>query len=173
MDKEKIIPDTYGKYKVDIYGNIWSKKRAGWKKLKPGKRGQYLKVTLSIDNVKHQVKVHRLVAEAFIPNPDNLPFVNHKDENKLNNCADNLEWCTAKYNTNYGTCVERIRKSQLNDPKKSKPVDIYTLSGKFVIRQPSISEAARYLDVYVGRVSDCCNGKTKSLRKGYVCRFTK
>lgn len=55
--------------------------------------------------------VHILVAKAFIPNPDNLPEVNHKDENKENDAADNLEWCTSKYNSNYGTCKERWRKA--------------------------------------------------------------
>lgn len=54
---------------------------------------------------------HIWIAKAFIPNPDNLPCVNHKDENKLNNCADNLEWCTYKYNSNYGTRAERFAKS--------------------------------------------------------------
>ena len=53
-------------------------------------------------------KIHRLVAKAFIPNPDNLPEVNHIDENKYNNCVDNLEWCSVKYNRNYGTRYQRI-----------------------------------------------------------------
>lgn len=57
--------------------------------------------------------IHRLVAEAFIPNPDNLPEVNHKDENKLNNFVDNLEWCDHNYNINYGTCRKRISKSRV------------------------------------------------------------
>lgn len=152
-------------------GNAWSKKRKGWKKLKPQKRGKYLKVTLSVDNVKHQKQLHRLVAEAFIPNPFNLPEVNHKDENPLNCCVDNLEWCTAEYNSNYGTRNKRIRETQLNDPSKSNTVDVFTTSGVFIGNFASESEAARYLNVYTSRVSDNCNGRTKALRSGYICRF--
>ena len=71
----------------------------------------YATTYLYKNNNKTSFSVHRLVAEAFIPNPDSLPQVNHKDENKLNNCVDNLEWCTSKYNVNYSVakpvlCVE-------------------------------------------------------------------
>ena len=67
----------------------------------------YPTVHLSINGKRKRVTIHRLVALAFIPNPDNLPQVNHKDENPRNNRADNLEWCTEKYNHNYGTYRER------------------------------------------------------------------
>ena len=68
----------------------------------------YLHVLLCKNGKYTTHNVHRLVAGAFIPNPDNLPEINHKDENKENNCVDNLEWCTRKYNMNYGTTQSRI-----------------------------------------------------------------
>lgn len=71
------------------------------------KRG-YFQVTLIHNNQRHYFNVHRLVAIAFIPNPNKYPQVNHKDENKLNNFVDNLEWCDAKYNCNYGTRNSKI-----------------------------------------------------------------
>ena len=67
----------------------------------------YLQLGLHKNGKETKYLVHRLVAEAFLPNPDNLTEVNHIDENKQNNCISNLEWCTHKYNTNYGTCQER------------------------------------------------------------------
>lgn len=71
------------------------------------KRG-YLQVTLTVSNKRKYFNVHRLVAQAFIPNPNNLPQVNHRDENPKNNCVNNLEWCSAKYNANYGTRNSKI-----------------------------------------------------------------
>lgn len=71
----------------------------------------YCLVGLHKDGKIKSGKVHRLVASAFVDNPHNLPEVNHKDENKSNNNVDNLEWCTSKYNINYGTCLDRIAKT--------------------------------------------------------------
>lgn len=64
-----------------------------------------------------QSGVHRLVAKSFIPNPNGLTEINHKDENKTNNVVNNLEWCDKIYNNQYGTRVKRIKEAQLNDPK--------------------------------------------------------
>lgn len=85
------------------------------KLLSPGKTNKlgYLQVALCKNgSIKHKL-VYRLVAEVFIPNPDNLPQVNHKDENPLNNCVDNLEWCTSEYNINYGTRTQRAIESNI------------------------------------------------------------
>lgn len=77
-------------------------------------RGGYRRVSLKKDKGRKLCLVHRLVAQAFIENQDNLPLVNHKDENRGNNNASNLEWCTSKYNLNYGNARERMAQARRN-----------------------------------------------------------
>lgn len=122
MEVWKDIPGYEGLYQVSNLGGVKSIKRpdaAGSrllreKILKPtiGTRG-YLNVGLRKDNMQKKIEVHRLVAMAFIPNPQNLPQVNHKDEDKVNNCVDNLEWCSRSYNVNYGTRNGRMTKTKM------------------------------------------------------------
>lgn len=95
-----------GLYSITDQGNVWSYYTNKFLKPVLGANG-YLKVTLVKDGKKYTKAVHRLVAETFILNPDNLSLVNHKDENKMNNSVDNLEWCNHLYNSNYGTHPER------------------------------------------------------------------
>ena len=84
--------------------------------LSPGKsKLGYLQVSLCNNGKIHQIKIHRLVAQAFLPNPDNLPEVNHRDENPGNNNVDNLEWCTRKYNVNYGTRNIRAKETAIKN----------------------------------------------------------
>ncbi len=95
--------------------------------------GGYYSYRPCVNGKMHSVLIHRLVAAAFIPNQDNLPFINHKDENKLNNNVDNLEWRTAKYNSNYGTCQERRALTLRKNLRPKLPtIKQYTLDGELV-----------------------------------------
>ena len=89
------------------------------KKAEVGKNG-YNMVMFYKDSKYKCAYVHRLVAQAFIPNPDNLPQVNHKDEIRTNNCVDNLEWGDSKYNNNYGTKIDRLMGHYVSDETKEK-----------------------------------------------------
>jgi hypothetical protein len=99
-------------YAITDDGRVWSVKTNKYLKQKIDKYG-YPCVSMSVNNKNKTRTVHRLVAEAFIPNPDDKPTVNHKDENKLNNCVDNLEWMTVAENNHYGTHYERSSKTLL------------------------------------------------------------
>lgn len=111
-----------GSYEVDQFGRVFSKDRSiivndngrVYEKQITGRQLKqslhtkgYKTVPLTIDGKTKTVFVHRIVAEAFIDNPNELPFVNHKDEDKTNNFVENLEWCTAQYNRTYGKAVKK------------------------------------------------------------------
>ena len=112
----------------------------------------YKKVTLYKFGVGYKFQVHRLVAKTFIPNPNSLPQVNHKDENPSNNNVENLEWCTPEYNVRYGTGIRR------QVEKRSKVVEQYTLNGEFIADFASTQEAAKILNIRQSSISNCCNG---------------
>ena len=148
-----------GLYQITSCGKVWSYKNK--KFLKPRKiRDGYLQVGLCKDGKREFYYIHRLVAEAYLPNPDNLPQVNHKDENKENNALQNLEWCTQKYNMNYGS---RTQKSAKN---RSKPVYCEELNKTF----DGASAAARELNLYQSNITQCCKGKLKTAG-GYHWRY--
>lgn len=124
-------------------------------------RNGYIYVRLSLPNEKARAYIHRLVAKAFISNPNGYNVVNHKDENKKNNNVLNLEWCTTKYNINYGTGVERARLKRLNNEKLSKKIAQYTLDGKLVGIYPSLHEIQRSFGYIRCNVRQCCEGNRK------------
>ena len=108
--------DYTGLYQVSNMGRVKSVKSGRIRKLSQGKTG-YLFIGLHKNKQNKQFYVHRLVALMFLPNPNNLPQVNHKDENKENNYMENLEWCTCEYNLNYGTHNERVSKTKQENPR--------------------------------------------------------
>ena len=168
MTNEEIwcpIKGYEGLYEVSDYGRVKSLKFGKERILKPRRdKDGYLFVTLYKNGDHKTCKVHRLVAQTFIPNPDNLPQVNHKDEDKENNSVQNLEWCDRKYNYNYGTRIQRISE------KNSKPVLQYTKSGEFVKEWKSARDVQRNLGYFGTYISSCCLGKRKSAY-GFIWKF--
>jgi hypothetical protein len=159
----------YEDYYITNFGRVWSTKTNQWLKQSPRtktERCPYLSVGLSKGrNNQKRFSVHRLVAEAFLPNPNNLPVVNHKDENKLNNNVDNLEWCTEQYNNNYGACRKKHSK------KISKPVIMCDkVTHEPIKKFESMTEAAEYCNVKICGISDCVRGKQKSAY-GYFWKY--
>ncbi len=114
-------------------------------------------------------KVHRLVAEAFIPNPKRFPQINHKNEIRDDNHAENLEWCTNRYNLNYGNHNQKMAQT-LRKIKPSKPVLQFNLSGALKHRWNSLHEIERSLGYRHGNISRCCKGLYKQAY-GYIWKF--
>ena len=128
--------------------------------LKPNKHGNgYLYVGLWKNEKRKFFLVHRLVAKAFLPNPKGFDQVNHKDENKANNVVENLEFCDAKYNINYGSHNERSAAARRNDAARSKPVEASRFPDfrEICLRFVSTREAGRN-GYHYSHVSDCCRG---------------
>lgn len=166
-EKWKDIVGYEGYYKVSNLGNVLSLNynKTGNSKilsLRVGhKRNNYVDVTLSKKGNSKRYKVHRLVAEAFIPNPNNYPQVNHKDCNPLNNRVNNLEWCNAKYNINYGDRGIKFGKTV------GCKVMQYSLKGEVINTFYSIGEAARVTGLHRVNIFDAVSDKQKTCG-GYI-----
>ena len=168
--------ENHPSYFISNFGRVFSKKSNKVMKNRVVSKNGYQQITL--DN--SQLLVHRLVAQAFIPNPNNLPCVNHKDENPGNNYFRNLEWCTYKYNSNYGTSPIRHSKKMLdrynNDPDwKSDCIKrLAEIQKKKRKRVVQLDKFNNYLKTYESsyatekdghlsvHVCDCANGKRKT-----------
>ena len=156
QEEWKPIPGYEGLYEVSNYGRVRSYQLdSNGKILSTGKDGSgYCFVNLYKDGkAKKHCTVHRLVAEAFIPNPSNFPQVNHKDECKKNNYFGNLEWCSSAYNNSYGTRTRRIAE------KISKPVVQLEKKGNFIAEFESLREASRRTGIASISICSCCKHK--------------
>ena len=169
MEEEwRDIKGYEGRYQISSLGRVYSFYKKDILKLAKH-TGGYLQIGLYKDGKSKTLTVHKLVAEAFIPNPNNYKEINHKDENKQSNCVDNLEWCDRKYNLNYGTAKDRMIRTQKRNGKtkgskspSSRKVQCITTGRKF----NCIKEAAEYycINSYTN-ITMCCQGKKKSAGK--------
>ena len=148
---------------VSNFGNVRKLGKKTLLKPKLDKSG-YLYVHIRISNlgINKMAKIHRLVAEAFIPNPNKYPIINHKNEIKTDNRVENLEWCTYKYNVNYGTGLKRRAFNSRNQKHRSCPILQYSINGEFIQEFPSFKEVQRYLGKPYSNVWNVCNRKKES-----------
>lgn len=151
----KDIEGYDGKYKISNFGNVYSEKSNRILKYNINKQG-YSYVVLTNEGYRKTHKIHRLVAQAFIPNTENKLEVNHIDENKTNNNVNNLEWSTRKENCNHGTRSLRMGTTLKNRKDLSKPV--CCSNGKIY---PSIAEASRKLNLDKSDIAKNCKGISK------------
>ena len=146
---------------------------------------RYKSVALCKNGIQKHYWVHRLIALTFLPNPNEWPDINHKDENPSNNNVENLEWCTTKYNMNYGTCVERRKASFVRNQSFLKanatkvrnqsrchetPILGTSKDGDAVLSYKSITEAARSTGISKGHIGECVKGIRKSAG-GYYWKY--
>ena len=167
----KDIEGYEGRYQVSNLGRVRSLSLGKIAKFRPEHHGRVLKPYLtrygyySVDlyydtGKKRHHLVHRLVAQAFIPNPDNLPQINHKNEVKTDNRVQNLEWCTPVYNLTYNDRPKRVAITQ------GKEVEQIDSSGNVVATYPSAYEAERQTGIHATNINACCIGKQGHPRAG-------
>ena len=144
----KQIQGYEGLYEVSDTGMVRSRKSDHYRliKQKYNRFTGYYAVDLRKDGECKTYSIHRLVAAAFIPNPDALPYVNHKDEDKTNNSVENLEWCTSQYNNLYSSY------------KRRKRIEAYTVDGELLATFESVNTAAQILGVTKSAISQAARG---------------
>lgn len=178
--QEEIWKDVVGYeglYQVSNIGNVKSLKYKHSSKIRKlafhYTRQGYIRVHLTKNKIDKYLLVHRLVAEAFISNPENLPIINHIDGNKSNNIVTNLEWCTHKHNYQHalkmGLLDSRLKKKNFH-LKTARHVNQYDLDGNFIKHWDYILDAAKELGIAYSTIYRCCNGQIKK-PKLYIWKY--
>lgn len=153
----KEIKNYEGLYQISNYGNVKSFVRKNGGELKQVADHQgYKSVVLCKDNTKKRFKIHKLVALNFIPNLNNLPVINHKNENKSNNKRSNLEWCDYSYNNSYGS------KPKMQTEKLGKKINQFDKEGNFIKLWDSALLIQKHLGFNNSNIIQCCKGKRKT-----------
>ena len=159
----KDVKGFEGIYQVSNLGRVKSVRRNIILKNRIARNG-YKRVLLCTNNIPKNYYIHRLVATAFISNPNNYPIVNHKDENPQNNSVGNLEWCTQEYNVNYGTGIAKRARS------RSKKVLQFKPDGTFVKEWKSTMDVQRNLGFNHTHISACCRNIIKTAY-GFIWKY--
>lgn len=176
----KVIPGFEGRYSVSNMGRVkvhesylnasnGNKRRKPEKILKPNRNNSgYRTVGLGrrVDGTRRTKTIHKLVAIAFVPNPDGKPVINHKDENKDNNRADNLEWCTYKENIHYNNDSAIVRGAE----RQRQYFGQYDLDGNLVKVWHGFKKLDRETEYCRRTVTRCCQGKIETY-KGYKWKY--
>ena len=162
----KEIKGFNGKYYISINGEIYSVPAKRILKTRVSNKGYELVCLKSPDGKRKQYTVHRLVALTFVSNPENFPLVNHKDENKFNNKAENLEWCTYSYNNTYGEHMSK--KSRTLHSLSRKECWLVNLESKELKHFDSLHEAADFLQTNSTNLTRVTNGKYTQCKGWYV-----
>lgn len=182
MEIWKDIEGFEGIYQISSYGRVKSfkKNKQGYILSNKNKTGWYLNIVLTSENSWKSVKIHRLVAEAFIPNPDNKPEINHVDGNKQNNRADNLEWVTGSENVKHAISMnpDMIKgMNKYNKYSKPKTVQQFNLDGELMAEYPNCKLASQITGVCqrniysVASQEEYSPGLTRSQAGGFIWRF--
>lgn len=179
----KDIKDYRGYYQVSNLGRVKGierivyagsgKYRKQYEKIMSNKKNNgngYKIVSLNKDGISKNYYVHRLVAESFIPNLNNYPQINHKNENKSDNNINNLEWCTPKYNNCYGTRLERLSGFLVSNKINWKAILQIDDDNNIICRFDSIKQASKYFNISNQAISDCLRGK-QNHSAGYKWKY--
>ena len=167
----KDIKGFEGIYKVSNYGRIKSIIRYKRMMKTALDKSGYLKICLTDSkHKKHTIKIHRIVAENFIPNTENKEQVNHIDGNKENNRVDNLEWCTQSENMKHAFRNGLILREKGKGHHRARAVKQYSIDGEFIRDWDCIEDIGRELGIHTKNMARCCKGESRTLG-GYIWRY--